>query len=68
MADLAALPANATRDATLICHGSPVSDIRSFFPEPGEDEPELLDGVTAERLIFGHTHLPFRRAPRPASS
>ncbi|MEA2233588.1 MAG: hypothetical protein QOD83_3404 [Solirubrobacteraceae bacterium] len=43
-------------------HGSPVSDVRSFLPEPAEDEEELLAGVTERRLIFGHTHLPFRRA------
>jgi diadenosine tetraphosphatase ApaH/serine/threonine PP2A family protein phosphatase len=59
--DLSALPASALRRATLICHGSPASDVRSFLPEPAEDEPELLAGVTAERLVFGHTHLPFRR-------
>ena len=35
--------------------------MRSFFPEPKPDEAELLDGTTAKRLIFGHTHLPFRR-------
>ena len=46
---------------TLICHGSPVSDVRSFLPEPAEDEAELLEGVTASRLLFGHTHVPFRR-------
>ena len=61
VADLSALPANATRGDTLICHGSPQSDVRSFFPEPAEDEGELLEGVAAARLIFGHTHLPFRR-------
>ena len=61
VADLAALPADATRGDTLICHGSPASDVRSFLPEPADDEAELLDGVTATRLIFGHTHLPFRR-------
>ena len=61
VADLAALPANATRGETLICHGSPISDVRSFLPEPADDEPELLDNITAKRLIFGHTHLPFRR-------
>ena len=38
VADLAALPANITRGDTLICHGSPVSDVRSFFPEPADDE------------------------------
>jgi diadenosine tetraphosphatase ApaH/serine/threonine PP2A family protein phosphatase len=35
--------------------------VRSFLPEPGDDEAELLDGVTERRLIFGHTHLPFAR-------
>jgi diadenosine tetraphosphatase ApaH/serine/threonine PP2A family protein phosphatase len=61
VADLAALPTSAARGDELICHGSPSSDVRSFFPSPGEDEDELLDGVTAARLIFGHTHLPFAR-------
>jgi diadenosine tetraphosphatase ApaH/serine/threonine PP2A family protein phosphatase len=59
--DLAALPTSARRGDTLICHGSPRSDMRSFFPEPADDEAELLDGVTATQLIFGHTHLPFYR-------
>ena len=45
----------------LICHGSPVSDVRSFFPEAADDEAELLAGVRHTRLVFGHTHLPFRR-------
>ena len=40
---------------------SPVSDMRSFTPEPGDDEAELLAGVTDRRLVFGHTHLQFRR-------
>src|SRR3954452_5708770 len=26
---------------TLVCHGSPPSDVRSFLPEPGDDEEEL---------------------------
>jgi putative phosphoesterase len=61
VAELAALPATAEDADMLICHGSPVSDVRSFLPEPAEDEPELLEGVTASRLLFGHTHLQFRR-------
>jgi diadenosine tetraphosphatase ApaH/serine/threonine PP2A family protein phosphatase len=61
VADLARLPADCHYEGALICHGSPPSDVRSFFPEPGDDEEELLDGVTAPRVIFGHTHLPFRR-------
>jgi diadenosine tetraphosphatase ApaH/serine/threonine PP2A family protein phosphatase len=59
--DLAALPATARHGDTLICHGSPGSDVRSFLPEPAGDEAGLLEGVSAARLIFGHTHLPFRR-------
>jgi predicted phosphodiesterase len=59
--DLAALPSTARRGETLICHGSPKSDIRSFMPEPQDDEQELLEGVTATMVIFGHTHLPFYR-------
>ncbi len=59
--DLGALPSSLTRGDTLVCHGSPVSDVRSFMPEAADDEDELLRGVTARRLIFGHTHLPFRR-------
>lgn len=58
----AALPASAAiGDATRAWHGSPVSDVRSFTPEPGEDEAELLAGVQESRLVFGHTHLPFAR-------
>ena len=59
--ELASLPETITEGTTLYCHGSPVSDVRSFLPEPAGDEAELLLGVEAERLVFGHTHLPFRR-------
>src|SRR4051812_22528833 len=45
----------------LFCHASPKSDVESFLPEPGEDEPELLAGVDVPRIVFGHTHLPFAR-------
>jgi predicted phosphodiesterase len=61
LGDLAALPFDASDGDTLICHGSPVSDVRSFLPEPADDEPELLAGVTQPRIVFGHTHLPFAR-------
>jgi diadenosine tetraphosphatase ApaH/serine/threonine PP2A family protein phosphatase len=59
--ELAALPEQGEHDEWLICHGSPPSDVRSFTPQPGEDEAELLAGVTHARVLFGHTHLPFRR-------
>jgi diadenosine tetraphosphatase ApaH/serine/threonine PP2A family protein phosphatase len=59
--ELAALPGTLERDGTLYCHGSPPSDVRSFWPQPADDEGELLAGVSASRLVFGHTHLAFRR-------
>jgi len=43
--DLAALPEQLVHDGTRYCHASPVSDMRSFLPEPLDDEPELLAGV-----------------------
>jgi putative phosphoesterase len=61
VAELAALPETAEDGDTLICHASPVSDLRSFLPEPADDDAELLAGVTASRLLFGHTHIAFRR-------
>lgn len=59
--ELAALPEQTERESALYCHGSPVSDVRSFLPAPGDGEEELLGGVEAARVVFGHTHLPFRR-------
>jgi predicted phosphodiesterase len=60
--ELGHLPESARIDAdTVAWHGSPVSDMTSFTPEPGDDEAELLAGVTDRRLVFGHTHLQFQR-------
>lgn len=59
--ELARLPETAQRDRVLYCHASPVSDVRSFWPEPADDEAELLAGVRVGRLVFGHTHLVFSR-------
>jgi predicted phosphodiesterase len=59
--ELARLPERARLPEGLFCHASQRSDMRSFAPEPGEDEAELLSGVTESRLVFGHTHLQFTR-------
>ncbi len=59
--ELGALPERDVRNDTLFCHASPISDVRSFFPEAAEDEQELLAGVAQQQVIFGHTHLQFRR-------
>ena len=61
VAELAALPESHTLGDCLFVHGSPPSDVRSFLPAPAPDEPDLLAGVTGDRLVFGHTHLQFRR-------
>jgi diadenosine tetraphosphatase ApaH/serine/threonine PP2A family protein phosphatase len=61
VAELAALPESLKGDGALFFHGSPVSDVQSFFPEPAPGEEELMGDVTSGRLVFGHTHLPFAR-------
>jgi predicted phosphodiesterase len=35
--------------------------MRGFAPESSDDDRELLSGVTAQRLLVGHTHRQFRR-------
>ncbi len=55
------LPSELVLEQGRFCHASPASDMRSFAPEPGTDEAELLAGVQERRLVFGHTHLQFRR-------
>ena len=61
VAGLGGLPELHADTEVLYCHASPVSDVRSFMPDPGPDEGELLAGVAAEQIVFGHTHLPFER-------
>jgi predicted phosphodiesterase len=61
IATLDHLPTEVQLNDTLYVHGSPRSDVRSFLPTPADDEDELLEGVETPRLVFGHTHLPFRR-------
>jgi diadenosine tetraphosphatase ApaH/serine/threonine PP2A family protein phosphatase len=59
--ELAELPESLAEGDVLYCHGSPLSDVRSFLPEPGEEDEDLLAGASARRVVFGHTHLAFRR-------
>ena len=61
VAEMAALPETHPDGEVLYCHGSPASDERSFFPDAAPDEQELLEGVEAELVVFGHTHLAFAR-------
>jgi putative phosphoesterase len=59
--ELGELPEQGVHEQTRYVHASPISDVRSFLPQPGDDERDLLKDVTEPRLVFGHTHLPFRR-------
>jgi diadenosine tetraphosphatase ApaH/serine/threonine PP2A family protein phosphatase len=59
---LGTLAEQAVIDGTRYCHASPVSDMRSFLPEPGDDDEEMLAGASEQRVVFGHTHLQFRRS------
>jgi diadenosine tetraphosphatase ApaH/serine/threonine PP2A family protein phosphatase len=61
VAELAALPESLEDPGVVFCHGSPVSDVESFFPEPAPGEEELMGGVRDGLLVFGHTHLSFAR-------
>jgi predicted phosphodiesterase len=61
VAELGALPEQTVRDGTRFCHASPLSDMRSFLPDPGEDDDELIAGAPERRIVFGHTHLAFSR-------
>jgi diadenosine tetraphosphatase ApaH/serine/threonine PP2A family protein phosphatase len=60
--ELGRLPEQTEIDGTRYCHASPVSDMRSFLPEPGDEDEEMLAGVVEPRVVFGHTHLQFRRS------
>jgi diadenosine tetraphosphatase ApaH/serine/threonine PP2A family protein phosphatase len=55
------LPTQAELDGNLYVHGSPVSDVESFAPEPREGEAELLGDVHDRTVVFGHSHQQFRR-------
>jgi diadenosine tetraphosphatase ApaH/serine/threonine PP2A family protein phosphatase len=61
VADLEALPEWLVDEGVRFCHGSPISDVRSFLPEPADDDEELLGGHRERLIVFGHTHLPFER-------
>ncbi|QEC47798.1 metallophosphoesterase family protein [Baekduia soli] len=63
VAELAALPTRVTIDGTLYCHASPPSDMEPIAREEDADaDDQLLAGVTERRVVFGHTHVQFRRA------
>ena len=60
--ELVGLPALAEREDAFYCHGSPLSDVESFQRESADDDSRLLAGVREREVVFGHSHLQFRRS------
>jgi putative phosphoesterase len=59
--ELSTMQATAELDAALVCHASPRSDMRSFAPGPSDADEELLDPDDPRVIVFGHTHVQFKR-------
>jgi len=59
---LYSLQAQVELDGVLYCHGSPLSDVESFPAEPSDDDARMLAGVRGTTVVFGHSHLQFRRS------
>jgi diadenosine tetraphosphatase ApaH/serine/threonine PP2A family protein phosphatase len=59
--ELAALAPTASLDEMLVCHASPRSDMRSFTASESEADAALLAADDPDVIVFGHTHLQFRR-------
>jgi predicted phosphodiesterase len=58
---LYSLQPQAELDGVLYVHGSPLSDVESFAPEPAEGEERMLLDVRGRAVVFGHSHQQFRR-------
>jgi diadenosine tetraphosphatase ApaH/serine/threonine PP2A family protein phosphatase len=58
---LYSLQAQFELDGVLYVHGSPLSDVDSFPAEPGDDDERMLNGVRDKTVVFGHSHLQFKR-------
>lgn len=48
-------------DGVLYVHGSPLSDVESFASNASDEDDRMLDGVREWTVVFGHSHLQFRR-------
>jgi predicted phosphodiesterase len=58
---LVGLPTLAEREDAFYCHGSPLSDVESFPPQSDDGDGRLLAGVKEQQVVFGHSHIQFRR-------
>jgi putative phosphoesterase len=61
--ELASLPVTFELDNALVCHASPLSDLDTFLPDPeaAEEERRMLAGAPQDVIVFGHSHLQFKR-------
>ncbi|HEX9349644.1 MAG TPA: metallophosphoesterase family protein [Gaiellaceae bacterium] len=59
--ELYSLPLQAEVDGNLYVHGSPLSDVDSFPATRSDDDERMLAGVRDRTIVFGHSHLQFRR-------
>ena len=55
------LPTQVELDGVLYVHGSPLSDVESFPPQPSDGDERMLVGVHDRTVVFGHSHQQFRR-------
>jgi diadenosine tetraphosphatase ApaH/serine/threonine PP2A family protein phosphatase len=55
------LPARAEVDGVVFVHGCVASDVDSFATEPQDADVLRCGGVTGRTIVFGHSHLQFRR-------
>jgi predicted phosphodiesterase len=58
---LYSLQSQVELERVLYVHGSPLSDVESFAAQARDDDELLLDGVRDRTVVFGHSHLQFRR-------
>ena len=61
LAWLYALPPQAELDGVLYVHGCVVHDDDTFAPAPQPEDEARLGGVHDTTVVFGHSHLQFRR-------
>lgn len=55
------LPERGELDGILVCHGSPISDVKSFALQLQAGEESMLGGESKRTILFGHSHQQFRR-------
>jgi predicted phosphodiesterase len=55
------LPEHVAFGGELFCHASPLSDEETFGREPAPGDERLLAGEHGRVIVFGHSHVQFRR-------